>query len=248
MPAEPDVQKTLSPGIDVHGVRLDVYYDDGTQMFDLEMHTGKDGKSRYLPKRTRYTHSAIDATALKHSEPYSKLRPCYVLYLCTFDPFGKGRYLYTVRNQVVEDRSIGYNDEAYTLYFNAKGTTGRVSKTVKEILRYIKDTKTFEVEETKIELIKQIDTAVKFNQQKPEWRLEYDMLSLPIQDAMILGEERGEIRGDRQGDNRRQRLVAIKLLSRNRPITEVAEDTELTLEEVLEIQQEQQMQGAESPK
>ena len=227
---QPNIQQTFSPGTDVHGVRLDVFYDDGARMFDVEMHNGKDGKDDHLPKRTRYAHSAIDATALKRGESYDKLRPCYVIYICTFDQFGKGLYLYTVRNMVMEDSSVEYNDEAFTLYFNTRGTVGEVPEAMKEILRYINDPKSYPVEKTNVGVIKQIDSAVKYNQQRPEWRLGYDMFLLAQQDA--------EIRGERRGDNRGRRAVAIRLLSRNRPIEEIVEDTELPLDEVLSIKKE----------
>ena len=235
--AQPDVQKTFSPGIDIHGVRLDVFYDDGTRMFDVEIHNGKEGKDAHLPKRTRYTHSAIDATVLKRGESYSKLKPCYLLYLCTFDPFEKGLFLYTVRNQVVEDSSIEYNDESYTLYFNAKGTVGEIPEAMKEILRYIKDPKAYSVGQTSVGVIKQIDDAVKYNQQSREWRLGYDMFMLAQQDAEL----RGERRGDRQG----RRTVAMKMLRRNRPLNEIVEDTDLSMAEVLLLQQEQQGRNTE---
>jgi len=192
IPAQPNVQHVFSPGTDVHGVRLDVFHDDGERMFDVEMHTGKDGQNEFLPKRTRYTHSSIDAIALKRGESYHKLRPCYVIYICTFDMFGKGLYLYTVRNHVVEAPSIGYNDESYTLYFNAKGTVGKIPKVMKEILRYIRNPELYPIKKTKIEVIKQIDTAVKYNRQSPEWRLEFDMLTLFQQDAELRGEKRGK--------------------------------------------------------
>ena len=43
-------------------------------------------------------------------------------------------------------------------------------------------------------------------------------------------------------ERRKSRNFAIKLLRRNRPIDEIVEDTELTMEEILSIQQELEKQ------
>ncbi|MDR2504489.1 MAG: Rpn family recombination-promoting nuclease/putative transposase [Oscillospiraceae bacterium] len=221
--AQPNVQQTFSSAVDAHGVRLDVYYDDGKSMFDVEMHNGKDPN---LPKRARYTRSSIDATALKRGEKYHQLRPCYVIYICTFDPYDKGLYLYTAESRIVEDLSVRHEDEAYTLYFNVKGTKGKVPEPMKEILRYIRDPQSYPVEKTNVDVIKQIDEAVKFNQQSAEWRREYSMLQLHMQDA--------ELRGERKG----RKLVARTMFEKNMPEKEIAALTKLTPEELLSIKEE----------
>ncbi|MDR1599604.1 MAG: Rpn family recombination-promoting nuclease/putative transposase [Oscillospiraceae bacterium] len=264
---QPNIQQTIPPGTDARGVRLDVFYDDGAHMFDVEMHNGRNGKDLDLPKRTRYAHSAIDVTALKHSEGYGKLRPCYVIYICTFDPFGKGLTRYTVRNQIAEDPNIEYNDEAYTLFFNAKGTRGEASDAMREILSYIKDPRSYPIDRTDIDVIKRIDEAVRFNQHSPDWRLGYDMMFLSQYDAeqrgmrrgieqgiergieqglaqgIERGIEQGIERGIEQGIERglalgakeNQRNTVLRMLKRNKPLEEIAEDTGLTLEEVHSI-------------
>lgn len=246
----PNVQQTITPGSDMHGVRLDVFYDDGKNAFDVEMHNGTRGKDPDLLKRTRYSHGAIDGILLKHGENYRTLRPCYVIYLCTFDPFGRGLFLYTAKKSIREDPSVEYEDGDYTLYFNARGAVGEAPEPMKEILRYINKPKSFEVDHTDVEVIKVIDEAVRFNQRKPEWRLGYRMFSLVQQDAIWEGRQKGLLEGRQEGlqaglqagDKHRQRSVVLKLLRRNRPIEEIAEDTELPLDEVLRIKREHDQQ------
>ena len=52
------------------------------------------------------------------------------------------------------------------------------------------------------------------------------MLAMREQDAEIRGEDR------------KQRVIAKRMLKRNKPIEEIVEDTELPLEEVLSIKKE----------
>jgi len=236
--AQPNVQQTMSPGIEAHGIRLDVYYDDGNSVFDVEMHNGVNGKDPYLPLRTRYTHGVIDSTLLKRREHYGKLRPCYVIYICTFDPFNKGLFLYTVKKRIVEDSTIEYEDGDYTLYFNTEGTVGELPEPMKEILKYINDPESFPVERTGVDVIQRIDAAVKFNQQSAEWRAHYNMFMLSQMDAEFRGEERGEARGKTIGKTEAYKNFAIKMIRANNTDLEIHDMTELSISEIQKLREQ----------
>ena len=45
------------------------------------------------------------------------MRPSYVIFICTFDPFGKSLYRYSFRNVCREDGTLELRDEAYKLFF-----------------------------------------------------------------------------------------------------------------------------------
>lgn len=46
----------------------------------------------------------------------------YVIFICTFDPFGEGRHIYTFCNTCQENTSLTLNDDAVKIVLNTKGT------------------------------------------------------------------------------------------------------------------------------
>ncbi|MDR1262960.1 MAG: hypothetical protein LBK46_05665 [Oscillospiraceae bacterium] len=228
-PAQPNVQQTFSPGVDMHGVRLDAYYADGNGMYDVEMHNGR---GLELPKRSRSIRSAINNNTLKHGADYFELRPCYVIYICSSDPFDDDLYLYTYEMRCVQKLSKRHNDGEYVLYFNANGKSGDVSEPIKEFLKYVHSPSTYPVAETTVGVVREIDKLVKHHQKSPEWRMKADMLSTYWQGVTHSVREEGF----REGDRQRQRATAMKLLTFALPVGKVAEATELPLDEVVSIQ------------
>ncbi|MDD3367423.1 MAG: Rpn family recombination-promoting nuclease/putative transposase [Lachnospiraceae bacterium] len=77
---------------DFRSVRLDVYAEDDAEVsYNLEM---QNTDEKNLAKRSRFYQAEMDVTSLKPGEDFSKLKPCYIIFICTFDPFGKGLYRY----------------------------------------------------------------------------------------------------------------------------------------------------------
>ena len=96
----PDTQKALLSAIDKRGVRLDAYLDDGKTIYNIEMQTAEYGA---LPQRARLYQAHIDINQLERGQNFDELRPSYVIFICTFDPFGQSRYQYSFRNGVPGD-------------------------------------------------------------------------------------------------------------------------------------------------
>ena len=130
-----------------HGARLDVYMNGKERLkpekdiFDMEPEKdkGKDSIS-VLPKRVRFYHAVIDSHSLESGETYHALRNVVIILIMPFDPFGKGRMVYTVRNQCVEDSEIPYDDGAQTLFLYTKGTEGNPPEALKALLKYMEET------------------------------------------------------------------------------------------------------------
>lgn len=73
-------------------VRFDVYASDEEEVsYDVEM---QNDDTKNLPKRCRYYQAELDVTSLRPGEDYQQLKPGYIIFICSFDPFGKGRYQY----------------------------------------------------------------------------------------------------------------------------------------------------------
>nr|WP_236945698.1 Rpn family recombination-promoting nuclease/putative transposase [Enterocloster clostridioformis] len=103
---------------DYRGVRLDVYADDDEEsVYDVEMQTTH---KRNLPKRSRLYQGQMDMAFLEPGADFNKLPKSFVIFICTYDPFGYGRYRYTYNTRC---REIGkeLGDETYKIFLNTKG-------------------------------------------------------------------------------------------------------------------------------
>ncbi len=67
---------------------------------------------------------------------------------------------------------------------------------MKELLKYMNNTKDYPVESTQYDLIKKIDAAVADAKRDEEWRRAYMTYQANQRDAELRGEARGEARGD----------------------------------------------------
>ena len=217
----PDTQKALLSAIDKRGVRLDAYLDDGKTIYNIEMQTAEYGA---LPQRARLYQAHIDINQLERGQNFDELRPSYVIFICTFDPFGQSRYQYSFRN-VCRETGEELQDEAYKLFFNTTGTEGEISPSLREMLQYINNPGAYPVQKSKVELIHQIETAVEEANQDEEWRRMYMTWQIRQREAELLGEKRGiaigEERGIAIGEERgEKRGIAIgKELGEKRGIT-----------------------------
>ena len=122
-----------------HGIRLDVYLDEEAGgIFDVEPdRNGSRQEKETLPRRVRFYHAKIDSGSLAAGEDYGKLRNVAVIFITTYDPFERGRMLYTVRNGCVEEPDIPYDDGAETLFLYTRGEKGNPPEKLRELLRYM---------------------------------------------------------------------------------------------------------------
>eukprot|EP00828_Plagiopyla_frontata_P042446 TRINITY_DN6331_c0_g1_i3.p2 TRINITY_DN6331_c0_g1~~TRINITY_DN6331_c0_g1_i3.p2 ORF type:complete len:236 (+),score=32.99 TRINITY_DN6331_c0_g1_i3:161-868(+) len=112
-------QKTIDLLLESKGIRLDVYVkDENNTIYNVEMQRGK---HKSLPKRLRYYQGSIDLDLISKGEDYRKLTKSYIIFICTFDLFHKGRHKYTFQNVCLEDNSVILNDEAQKIILNTKG-------------------------------------------------------------------------------------------------------------------------------
>ena len=161
-------------------IRLDVYVeDDEGTVYDVEIQT-TDKKN--LPKRTRYYQGLIDLNILEKGGDYQSLRKSFVIFICTYDPFGKGRWVYTFENHCKEDTSITLDDEAVKIVLNVKGTVGEIGDELKELLRYV------DGHPPESDYTAALDRAVAEVRADKKWKVEYMRLIERDMEKMRLGE------------------------------------------------------------
>ncbi len=132
-------QRTLKEGYASHGVRLDLYaQDEEGRLYNVEIQTSPKTK---LPKRMRYYQSIIDISILSPGIDYDRLEMSCVIFICNYDPYDRGRYIYTFENRCLEEPDLVFGDETSKVIININGTRGSISEGLKELLDYLSERK-----------------------------------------------------------------------------------------------------------
>ena len=196
-PAEP--QKTLKLALHVRGIRLDIYTKVARSILDIEV---QKRKLSDLVRRPRAYHivigmDAMNINSLKSSGRYGELPETYVVFICTFDLFGKGRHVYTFHNYCKEDKEIELKDGAYTIFLNTEGTMNDVSPELKRFLDFVAGRiKSNELEDS---FIKTLDEKIKEAKDNTKWRREYMLLLNEFDVGFLEGRDEGFNEGRTEG-------------------------------------------------
>lgn len=219
----PELQKNMEQDRDAHGVRLDVYVKDGKgTVYDIEMQVAN---TKELPKRSRYYQGMIDLQLLDKGQHYKKLNQTYIIFICLFDAFGKGRHMYTFENICREDSGIAMGDGAVKIFLNAAGTLDDSSKALQAFLGYVAG------EKPKDPYVEKLEEAVKKAKRNREWRHEYMTLLMRDQENQEIGEKRGEKRGEKNGKEK----MVVNALVTTKSVIQTAKILQLSEQEVREI-------------
>lgn len=135
-------EKNIRLSTEGKSIRLDIYVkDENDTLYDAEMQN-KNGKSLEmisLPKRSRYYQAVMDSESLRKGIDYHFLSDSYIIFICTFDPFGQGKYLYTFENIFKEDKELSLNDRTSKLFFNTKAERSSIPENIRRLFDYIED-------------------------------------------------------------------------------------------------------------
>ena len=150
-------------------IRLDIYTRDKKRMYDAEMQNQNHQpvEKLELPKRSRFYQSTMDTDHLSKGKSYRELPEGRVLFLCTFDPFGKGYAKYSFQNLCKEDRELYLKDGTEKIFYNCAAEPEKVPENLRELYDYIRSGKVGG------DLSQRIDEAVCIARKNEEWRSEY---------------------------------------------------------------------------
>lgn len=198
-----ETQKTISLAYDSKGIRLDVFVtDEKGNAYTVEMQTTAD---QNLPKRSRYYHALTDLSLLSRGADYERLPANILIFICTFDPLGDGRYIYRFRNICTDGRSTELNDGTVKIFLNTKGSRGKISRELKALLDYIDGGAVTD------SYTKKLDSDVLNIKIDRNRRLDYMKYELNMLDAR----KEGIAIGEKQGEER-FRLLLKKLVADDR--------------------------------
>ena len=200
----PERQKTIDVKYDSKSVRLDIYVeDDKNTVYDIEMQTTSDGN---LPLRMRYYQDMIDLNIIDKGENYKHLKQSFVIFLCTFDPFGKDRYKYLFKHICVDDHDVVLEDKATPILLNCKGHVGDISDDLKDFLNYMAG------QEPKGDFVQDIAKGVEEIRKNEVWRRDYMTLAMKIQEREEIAVLSDKIASVREGRNEGSNEFLMKIL------------------------------------
>ena len=155
-------------------------------------------------------------------------RKSYIIFICVFDFFAKGNYVYTFKKRCLEDLELELPDEATTMILNTKGTHGSISKDIKSFYDYVNN------HVINSDFTRQIDDEISYLKLDSKVRREFMLL-----EARLLDERReAKAEGLAEGKAKEKTATAKRLLSMGLSVGDIAKATSLSIEQVEAIKAE----------
>ena len=238
-----ETEKTMKAQLSSKNTRLDVYVEDKDgNVADIEMQTTdtksvinydeRDEKTiiRELPLRTRYYQNIIGTNMLRKGMHYRELRKAYVIFICTFDPFGAGLPVYHFTYRCKENGNLQMGDLTENIFLNVKAADKTDDEELAAFLRYVNGQK------PDSSFTKKLDEEATRIKNNDDWRLKAMTLDMEIQDMKkrIAKRERekGKQEGLKEGAQNSKIEIAKAMLADGMEIAKVAKLTNLSVKEV----------------
>ncbi len=173
-------------------VRLDVYVrDGGGTVYDVEMQVCADPG---LARRSRYYHAQMAVEQLERGLPYRALPDAFSIFICLFDPFGRGRRVYSFESRCREEDGLALGDGALTVFLAATSPRDASQpEALNSLLDYIAGGSAARG------LPERVEARVRDVIGSTEWRREYMLLEWRDQDNVEKGRRLGLEEGRKEG-------------------------------------------------
>ena len=217
------------------GIIMDVYLRDEDKVINVEMQTANHGD---LARRARYYQAAADIDTTPKGSEYKDLKQNYVIFICTFDPFGQGRPIYRFQNICLDDEPIFLNDGTTKIFLN---TASKALDSLDGDLRLFYDYVRERAVQT--QFAKELDSSIsKLKEDKEDRQMSLLYASRMMEfrrDGFEEGREEGISVGLEQGLERgayQNKLETAKsMLSLGLPLDQIQLCTSLPLETIIEL-------------
>lgn len=226
-----ETEKTMKAQLSAKNTRLDVYVEDKYgNVADIEMQT-TDNKSvinfderdektiiSELPLRTRYYQNIIGTNMLRKGMHYRELKKAYVIFVCTFDPFGAGLPVYHFTYRCKENGNLQMGDLTENIFLNVKAADKADDEELAAFLRYVNG------QSATTSFTRMLDKEATRIKNNDDWRLKAMTLDMEIQDMKKREREKGK--------QERTLEIAKAMLADGMEISKVAKLTNLSVKEV----------------
>ncbi len=228
--AEADPENPITDKLDISGertimtvphlksVRLDVFVIDENAWYNIEMQCTYEPE---LPKRSRCYQSEIDVENLAKGAGYSELKPGYIIFICTFNPFGRDQpvYSFRYREDTLNDLLLG--DETCKIFLNTSCSDEKIPKELRSFFHYVSSMDI----QTDDELVSAIHNKVmqlNSNDRRSQMHTLEDYINERERAAgekgrsegERAGEARGRAEGEKAGEAAKQIEIARKMLAK----------------------------------
>lgn len=202
-------EKSLVYHPEYKGIRMDVFAkDEDHNRYDVEI------QIRRTPvlKRSRYYHAQMDMELLQSGMTYEQLPESYVIFICDYDPFGKGKYRYTFIRRCVEDPNMDCSDGIHTVILNNQGKNPEeVSGELVSFLDYTRKSLTESEEESEDSYITRLQNSIRQVKSSREMGERYMTLQEMLQEEREEGRQEGLEEGRQEG----RELIVMQLVAEN---------------------------------
>ena len=129
-------QQEIDVGVESKSIRADVYAKEDGKVYDIEMqnYTKPD-----LVKRMRYYQSTIDTSELEKGITYDKLPETFIIFICTFDMFGKGYAKYEFEVNCINHKDVEAEFGQHFIALNTTAYKNLENTPLRSLLEYIND-------------------------------------------------------------------------------------------------------------
>ena len=226
----PEAQKYIAFNPGNKSIRLDVYFEDGDTVYDIEIQKADKGN---LPKRTRMYSSMMDANMLDKGLEYEELKDSYVIFICMFDPFEKGLARYTFRSICEEAEGLPLGDGRCIMFLNTKGSIGELGSDMDAFFGYINGgvSSIGTGKDSGNEFVERLDECVLDINGDEDWRQGYMKYELNLIEKYKDGEAKGISIGEANATNRMVKAMHSKGI----PVQTIAECASIDANEVQRI-------------
>lgn len=205
---------------DAHGIRMDLYVEEleenGEELatvYDIE--PNKYGL-KDLPKRSRFCQALTDAKSLSAGKPYDKLPEYFSIWILKEDPFGENRVMYEVKNHVVNNPDIVYNDGVTKIFLYTGGKVGG-DEELCTLLRYFEESSAENATDEELKAIEGIVDDVRLDEKaRRAYMTLEELIMYRTEEACEEAREEGLIVGELKG------MVKV-LLDLNTPKEQIVE-------------------------
>ena len=209
------------------GIIMDVYLRDENKVINVEMQTANHGD---LAQRARYYQAAADIDTTPKGSEYSDLKQNYVIFICCFDPFNRGRPIYRFQNICLDDEPIFLNDGTQKLFLNTTcKDTGSLDGELRLFYDYVRE------RTARTAFTKELDNSISKLKRNQEERRMSLLYASRMMESRRDGYEEGLHTGREEGAYQKALETARNLLAMGLEPEQVAQGTGLSLEVIQKL-------------
>ena len=211
-----------------HNIIMDVLAEDANnKLYEIEIQKA-DGSIAHEKRMLYYASTIINDFFRKGDQTYASVPELHIFYISQTDIWNLGKTCYRVK-KFLEDLDKPYDDGLHMYYINAEVND---NSAIAQLMQYFKTAKADDFSQGNL------SKRINYLKQTKEGLTTMDEFSKKLYDAGI---NDGRAKGRAEGETKEKFATVKRMLKRGKSsLTEIAEDTELPLATVQQIQAEMQ--------